>query len=513
MFVKKRKIQVLGLLSHKNLAREVHMYGYHYSSKTHLFLILGVLTGSIALGLIFRLLPPFILAVVISSLLILPLLILAMYERMYEQKRFSEAGQYVDQMLYSFLKHQKIYASLKDCMRVMKEGGMYEVMEQAVFHIDRGVADTDAGVLREALSGIAAAYPAEKIQTANELMLRVEERGGEFEHSVNLLLQDADVWKRSCYRLQAEKKQRHVETVLCIIFSTFLCGAVLYALNWAGALFPSNGTFDIFSYPIVQLTSTILIIFHLFVFYKSSKNLTADWLSERQVCDEKLVLSGYETVMHYDPDRERKKSILFSAPFFTAAAAGMILEKNLPAVVCLGLAVFLLFQHRIGYKLAKDTVRRELYVRFPQWLMDLALLMQSNNVYVSLRKSRENAAELFASQLDELLRRIEEKPDDVESYTAFFGEFEIPEITSCMQMLYAVAENGNGDVDAQVEHLIRRIHEMQEQIQEASGEHAKFKMDMVFSYPMAAACAKMAVDMTFGMVVMLAMLGSMQLGG
>ena len=41
MFVKKRKIQVLGLLSHKNLAREVHMYGYHYSSKTHLFLILG----------------------------------------------------------------------------------------------------------------------------------------------------------------------------------------------------------------------------------------------------------------------------------------------------------------------------------------------------------------------------------------------------------------------------------------------------------------------------------------
>lgn len=124
---------------------------------------------------------------------------------------------------------------------------------------------------------------------------------------------------------------------------------------------------------------------------------------------------------------------------------------------------------------------------FPQWLMDLALLMQSNNVYVSLRKSRENAAELFASQLDELLRRIEEKPDDVESYTAFFGEFEIPEITSCMQMLYAVAENGNGDVDAQVEHLIRRIHEMQEQIQEASGEHAKFKMDMVFSYPMAAA--------------------------
>ncbi len=511
--IKQKKTHVIRLLSHKNLEREVHIYGYHYSSRTHLLLIIGVLTGSIAIGLIFRLSAPFVFAVVVFSLFMLPLLILSMYQRMYEQKRFSEAGQYVDQMLYSFLKHQKIYTSLKDCMRVMKEGEMYDVMKQAVFHIDRGVADSDAGVLREALALIEAAYPAEKIQTADELMLRVEERGGEFENSIHLLLQDADVWKRGRYRLQAEKKKRHVEAVLCIIFSTFLCGAVLYALNWAGTLFPSAGTFDIFSYRVVQLTSTILIIFHLFVFYKSSKNLTADWLSHQEGEDEKLVLSGYETVMHYDPDKERRKSMLFFAPFFVVAVAGMFFGKMFLAVLFLGLAVFFLFQHRIGYKLAKDTVKRELYVRFPQWLMDLALLMQNNNVYVSLAKSRENSTELFASELDALLLRIENTPDEVETYTGFFGEFEIPEIISCMQMLYAVAENGNGDVNAQVDHLIRRIHEMQEQQQTAAGEHAKFKMDLLFSYPMAAACGKMAVDMTFGMVVMLAMLGSMQLGG
>ena len=218
-------------------------------------------------------------------------------------------------------------------------------------------------------------------------------------------------------------------------------------------------------------------------------------------------------VMHYDPDKERRKSMLFFAPFFVAAVAGMFFGKMLLAVLFLGLAVFFLFQHRIGYKLAKNTVKRELYVRFPQWLMDLALLMQNNNVYVSLAKSRENSTELFASELDTLLLRIENTPDEVEAYTGFFGEFEIPEIISCMQMLYAVAENGNGDVNAQVDHLIRRIHEMQEQQQTAAGEHAKFKMDLLFSYPMAAACGKMAVDMTFGMVVMLAMLGSMQLGG
>lgn len=511
--MKKKKIRVLRLLSHKNLEREVHIYGYHYSSKTHMLLIVGVLTGSVALGLVFRLKAPYVLAVVLAALFLLPILILLMYQRMYEQKRFLEAGEYVDQMLYSFLKHQKIYEALKDCMRVMKEGQMYEALKRAVAHIDRGVADTDAGVLREALALVEESYPCEKIQVADEFMLRVEERGGEYEHSISLLLQDTEIWRRSSYALQADKKQRHIEVVLCVLFSTVLCSAVLYALNWAGSLFPGVGDFDIFSYGLIQVSSTFLIIFHLFVFYKSSKSLTADWLEDKEEGNETLVLSSYRTVMNYDEEKERKKSLIFAAPFFIAALPLILFSKPVPAVLCLLAAVFLLFQHRIGYRLASKTVEKELYVRFPQWMMDLALLMQNNNVYVSLQKSMENVSELFLPELQTLLERIEERPEDVESYTVFFGKFGIREITSCMQMLYAAAETGNGDVGTQVENLILRIQKMQENARKASGERAKFKLDMIFSYPVAAACAKMAVDMTFGMVIMLAMLGNMQLGG
>lgn len=511
--MKKKKIHVLRLLSHKNLEREVHIYGYHYSSKTHMLLIVGVLAGSIALGLVFRLQAPYVFAVVLAALFLLPVLILLMYQRMYEQKRFSEAGEYVEQMLYSFLKHQKIYAALKDCMRVMKEGQMYEALKRAVAHIDRGVADTDAGVLREALALVEENYPCEKIQAADEFMLRVEERGGEFEHSISLLLQDTEVWRRSCYALQAEKKQRHIEVVLCVLFSTILCGAVLYALNWAGALFPGVGGFDIFSYSLIQISSVFLIIFHLFVFYKSSKSLTADWLEDERKGNDALILSSYETVMNYNQEKERKKSLIFAAPFFIAVVPLIIFSKTVPAVLCLVISIFLLFQHRIGYQIARESVEKELYVRFPQWMMDLALLMQNNNVYVSLQKSMENVSELFLPELQALLCRIEENPENVESYTAFFGKFRIREITSCMQMLYAAAETGNGDVSTQVENLILRIQEMQENARKVSGERAKFKLDMIFSYPMAAACAKMAVDMTFGMVIMLSMLGNMQLGG
>ena len=43
------------LLNPRNLEREVHIYGYHFSWKAHSLWILGALLGSGLLGMIFRL--------------------------------------------------------------------------------------------------------------------------------------------------------------------------------------------------------------------------------------------------------------------------------------------------------------------------------------------------------------------------------------------------------------------------------------------------------------------------
>ena len=511
--MKKKRTHVLKYLNHKNLQREVHSYGYHYSVKTHRLLIFAALMGSIALGWIFQLSPPFIAAILVSALLIFPLLILAMYHRMYEQKRFGEAGQYVEQVLYCFLKNQKIYVALKECLMVFREGQMHDALLLAIAHMDEGMADSDRGILREALNYVEEAYPCGKIQTVNEFMLHVEERGGEFEASAQLLLMDTNVWQKDGYELQTQKKQRHTEVVLCILVSTVLCAVVLRSLNWAGTLFPGAAAFNIYSYYIIQFTSTALIIFNLFVFYKSSCSLSADWLKTQAGKEDALALSGYRTVMEFDEAKERKKSLLYAAPFFIASVPLYFFSKTVLAICCICLSIFLLFQHKIGYQLAKNTVERELYLVFPRWLMDMALLLQNNNVYVAVEKSCVTAPELLKPELLKLLARIEEHPEEVDSYTQFFQKFEIHEIASCMQMLFVVSETGNGDVKQHMENLTERIFHMQEDARKLADEHAKFKMDVIFSYPMAATCIKMAVDMTFGMVVMLAMLGNMNMGG
>lgn len=508
-----KNIHLLKLLNPNYLQKEVHMYGYHYSAGTHIVCIFSILAGSVVLGMLFRLPAFFVLTIILTAVFIFPLLILSMYRKMYEQKRFFEAGQYVEQVLYSFLKNQKVYMAFQDCLLILTEGGMHDVLEQALSHLQVGVTETGQGVLREAFDMIEAAYPSEKIKAVDDFMLNVEERGGEFEESAALLLKDNSLWQKERYALQTRKKQCHIETIFCILFSTLLCAGVLYALNWSGNLFRTAGSFQIFSYPFIQVTSTIFIIFNLLVFYKSSKGQETDWLENEEKREEKLALEGYETVMHYDQKKEKRKSIFFSVPFFVAAFVFFILRKTIGVMVCLCMGIFLLFQDRIGYRLAKESVERELMIEFPNWLMDLSLLLQNNNVYVSLQKSYEHAKELLKPEIRSLLLRIENRPQDVRSYTAFFEKFDIHEAGSCMQMLYALSATGNGDGQAQIKSLVESIYKMREDAQHLYGERTTMRAGVNFFYPMAAACVKMTVDMTFGMVTMIAMLGSLRMGG
>lgn len=507
------KIRLLKLLNPKYLQKEVNIYGYHYSAKTHILCIISILAGSVALGMLFQLPAAFILVILVAAVLIFPLLILSMYRKMYEQKRFFDAGQYVQQVLYSFLKNQKVYMALKDCLLVIKEGSMHEILEQALMHLESGVATTSQSVMREAFMMIEEAYPSEKIKAVNHFMQNVEERGGEFETSVSLLLSDNNSWQKERYALQAKKKQCHIETVLCVLFSTLLCAGVLYVLNWSGNLIQTGETFHIFSYRLIQVTSTIFIIFNLLIFYKSSRGQETDWMKSGLEREEKLAIEGYETVMNYEKAAERRKSIFFSIPFFAAAIAFFVLKKTVLIIVFISIALFLMFQDRIGYHLAKESVEKELMVELPEWLMDLSLLLQNNNVYVSLQKSYENAKELLKPEIELLLSRIESNPDDVRSYTAFFEKFEVHEISSCMQMLYALSETGNGDAQTQMKRMVESIYEMREEAGRLEGERVKMKAGANFFYPMAAACVKMTVDMTFGMVTMIALLGSFQIGG
>ena len=139
----------------------------------------------------------------------------------------------------------------------------------------------------------------------------------------------------------------------------------------------------------------------------------------------------------------------------------------------------------------------------------MALLLQNNNVQVSLAKSMGEAPQILRQELAELMGRLEKAPDSLKSYTDFCGDFDVPEAQTCMKMLHAISESGTGNAKVQIANLVQRVQEMQNMADEIRNRGTAFKAKLLFSYPVFAATVKLLTDLSFGMVLMMGMLGMM----
>lgn len=506
MHGKKRLWENLKLLNPRNLEKEVHIYGYHFSWKSHVLLITGTLAGISAVGFLFRLKPVCFSAVVLAVLIVLPILVLDMYRKMYEQKRFADAASYMEQMLYSFQKTGKVISALKESREIFDGGQMRQVLDVAIFHLEAGRAGNGQRIHGESLEIIEEAYRCTKIHLVHDLLINAEEYGGEVDESILFLLEDVERWKQRGYRLQAEKKRSHTDNIISILVATMLCAVALYVLDAMKQMFSVQSPTDVFQIQIIQISSVLFILFLLHVFVKSTKNLTDDWLKDTVFHETDYIEKSYDMIAQYDEKKERRKSILFSVPAFLVTVILFVAGKRAICLVSLSLFIFLLLQHKTGYYLAKKDVTEEMYLALPQWLTGMALLLQNNNVQVSIVRSMGGAAPVLQKELRLLTERLKESPGKLQAYTGFCSEFDLPEVQSCMKMLHAIAENGAGNIRIQMGHLLERVGKMQGMADEIENEKTAFRMKLLFSYPVAAATVKLLTDLTVGMVLMLKML-------
>lgn len=508
---KKKKAGVfdrIKLLNPRNLEHEVHVYGYSFSWKKHVLIIICSLLGISAIGILFRLGAVYFTAVILATAAVLPVFVLNMYKGMYEQKRFADAVTYCEQMLYAFQKSGKIASALQETREVFEGGRMREIIDGAIAYLEAGQQQSD-NIFREALQLIEEQYACVKIHMVHELLISSEEYGGKTENSIYLMLNDIEFWKRRGYQLQADKKTSHTDNMISIVVATVLCAVALYVLNAMGNLYPGAESVDIFTVGVIQISSFVFILFQLYVLAKSFRSLAVNWLQSEMLHDTEYVLSSYDTVMSYDDGKEKKRSIILSALFFAACVPAFLFHVNWLGILCILIAAFMLMQHKIGYSLAKKDVNSELYLALPQWLMEIALLLQTNNVQVSIVKSMEQAPVVLRYELEQLVQRLQEQPDKLSSYTDFCKNFDVPEVQSCMKMLHAISESGTGNAQVQINNLIQRVNEMQNMADNIRNESIAFKAKMIFSYPVLAATVKLLIDLTVGMVYMMSMLGSM----
>ena len=155
----------------------------------------------------------------------------------------------------------------------------------------------------------------------------------------------------------------------------------------------------------------------------------------------------------------------------------------------------MLFQHRWDYALSKKILERQVEAAFPSWLMNVSLLLQTENVQVALYKSFEGAPLVLKPELEILYNKLQENPNSVEPYNEFMEGIEVWGVHAAMKMLYSISEGSGGMASAQIEDIIRRNQIMYDQSEKMKNSDEMAGMYALFLAPQVTAGVKMLVDM------------------
>lgn len=427
----------------KLLWDELKRYGYVFSVKRSILMYGMVVTFALLCGKFFRLERMYLLVLCLWCACLFPFFLRNLYRNRYGQRQFVEINSYMEQFLYSFQKSGKILVTLKDVEKLFANGVMHTRIQEAIAYIE-DTYDEDY-VEKRALAMIEREYPIHHVAMIHRFALQVEEKGGEYGEAIRLMLDARRMWADRSYELLKEKKRKRTQILISVLVSLLLCSVFVYVAE--------RVSLSITGFAIVKVVTLLTLLLDLWILYLADRKLSMESMDETY--DEKELLRQYEKVKR----SEEKKHA------------------------------------ELGTRIAKKNVSRALQKMFPQWLLEVSLLLQSENVQVAIMESYDEAPVLMKPALRELIQKLQQRPTDMEPYLEFLQEYALPEVQSSMKMLYALSEGTGGNANNQISDIIRRNQLLLDQAQKMKNEDALGGLYALFLAPQLTGGAKMLVDM------------------
>ena len=436
----------------KLLWDELKRYGYVFSVKRGILMYGMVVAFAIVCGKFFRLDHMYLFLLCLWCACLFPFFLRNLYRNRYGQRQFVEINSYMEQFLYSFQKSGKILVTLKDVEKLFANGVMHTRIQEAIAYIE-DTYDEDY-VEKRALAMIEREYPIHHVAMIHRFALQVEEKGGEYGEAIRLMLDARRMWADRSYELLKEKKRKRTQILISVLVSLLLCSVFVYVAE--------RVSLSITGFAVVKVVTLLTLLLDLWIFYVADRKLSMESMDETY--DEKELLRQYEKVKR----SEEKKHA------------------------------------ELGTRIAKKNVSRALQKMFPQWLLEVSLLLQSENVQVAIMESYDEAPVLMKPALRELIQKLQLRPTNMEPYLEFLQEYALPEVQSSMKMLYALSEGTGGNANNQISNIIRRNQLLLDQAQKMKNEDALGGLYALFLAPQLTGGAKMLVDMGMLFYVMMA---------
>lgn len=488
---KKQKMKPWFLLNPKHLAEEVSRYGYTFSMKGFWKRYLLGIIGILLLCLFYQMQPFFTGMVLMVTAFLSPAVILLRYQSAYEQKRFLDVSNYLEQLLYSFQRVPKIMTALEDALVVFPEGSMHDLVQQTMENIQ--TKEVSGDVYEGAFTELEEAYHCRRLVQAHAFLIKVERLGGDFSTAIKILLEDRQMWVSRVYEMAQERKVIGRNILISILLSVGICK--MASLMLPKALMNPNHVLS-------QLVTAVFIISGLLLWYLSQKRLKPDWLSDAPANEEELKRL-YTRITDWDPKKERKKTIkklIVAAPVVLLC----LHLKNLPLLLLsLAAGLWILVQPNVQLRQAKRRVTREIDKAFPIWMMEISLLLQTENVHNALAKSLEQAPYILREELTRMVEGIEQNPNSIKPYLDFMPWLDLPEVQSALRLLYSMAEFGGEEQEKQIGILVERNHRLLDKAERLANEDSLAGIGAFALLPMLTGSVKMMVDMGLLLVSLL----------
>ncbi|MBR1572073.1 MAG: hypothetical protein IJ655_04955 [Lachnospiraceae bacterium] len=427
----------------KNIKEELETYGYKFDlSKTMIWIVIGG-TIVVAVGRTFGLPVIYMIALAAGLGFIAPFFITCVLKVQFEEKRFAEINIYMEQLLYSFQKSGKILSSLRDVQQLFESGNMHDAIGESISYMEHTYDSDD--IAGDALGILEKKYPANLLYTIHKYCNQVEINGGESAMGINLLLEARRMWADRCMELMKMKRQKVLQIILSVGISIFMC--------WMLITVGKRMNIDICQYAITRVTMVVTLWIDVLIIYQGCKTLS------KSLCETRM---PGEEVLDKIAKLQRHSGKGGMHPF-----DGFI----------------------------KRDIRKALEQVFPQWLLQVSLLLQGENVQVALAKSYEDAPVLMKPFLRKLLQSLRDNPGDMMAYVNFMQEYNLPQVQSTMKMLYSISEGNGGRASSQIEDIIRRNQIMYDQSEKMKNSDEMAGMYALFLAPQITAGMKMLVDM------------------
>lgn len=466
----------------KTMQSKIEGYGFRYSFNDFTKTTAIFIGGCIIVGYFLKLEPFYICALILIALMMLPSMIQAQFKYIYEQKRFNELVVYMEQMAYSFKKNPKILLALQDTAEVTS-GHMNKLVNKAIYHIQNAYSDK---VYEEALHIIQDEYECSRLVQLHRFLTKIEARGGNFQNSMDILLDDISSWSKRTFVFQKERADIKRKIMLSLILSMCICSTTIFMIP--------DGV-DFTSSMIYQVSTVGTLTLFLGIYTLTQTKLNGSWLENDAIKDEQEIVRNYTTAVNAveaDAVKKAKKKMAICAPILLFG----LFTKDMTIIVFAAVAMFLLYQQpKLKLKNATEKTVREIEKEIPSWCREVALNLQTENVYQAMYLTLNDCPIVLREPLRKFFDEANRMPESIIPYNNFLSEFNIPEVGRMMKTLYSINEAGSENADIQINKIIVQNNAMLEKAEEMKNEDSAAGIGALTLVPMFLGSGKMLIDL------------------